>query len=221
LMLAGVGIHSPISVRIDPDVKVDVDTTIEAGVYLSGKTVIGSGSVVGAYSIITDSTVADRVTIKPCTVVTESVIEEGASVGPFAHLRPGSHIGAGARIGDFVEVKKSRIGRLSRANHLAYIGDATVGEDVNLGAGTITVNYDGVNKHQTVIGDRAFIGSGSELIAPVEIGPEAFVAAGSTIHDHVPAGALAIARSRQSVKPGWMIERNRKLKRSGALKRKH
>jgi bifunctional UDP-N-acetylglucosamine pyrophosphorylase/glucosamine-1-phosphate N-acetyltransferase len=141
-------------------------------------------------------------------------------VGPFAHLRPGSHIGAGARIGDFVEVKKSKIGRLSRANHLAYIGDATVGEDVNLGAGTITVNYDGVNKHQTIIGDGAFIGSGSELIAPIEIGKEAFVAAGSTIHDHVPAGALAIARSRQSVKPGWMIERKRKFKGSSPLKRK-
>lgn len=212
LMRAGVSIHSPATVRIDPEVQVGADTSLEAGVYLNGKTVIGSGCIIGAYSIISDSIISDGVTIKPSSVITESRIAAGASIGPFAHLRPGSEIGEGARIGDFVEVKKSRIGRLSRANHLAYIGDATVGEDVNIGAGTITVNYDGVSKHETLIGDRAFIGSGSELIAPVQVGAGAFVAAGSTIHDHVPAGALAIARARQSVKPGWMLDRTRKLK---------
>lgn len=220
LMLAGVTIHSPETVRIDPDVNVAADTTIEAGVYLNGRTVIGGGCVIGAYSIITDSVLEDSVTIKPSTIISESRIGPGASIGPFAHLRPGSQIGAGARIGDFVEIKKSKIGRLSRANHLAYIGDATVGEDVNLGAGTITVNYDGVDKHETVIGDRAFIGSGSELIAPVRIGDDAFIAAGSTIHDHVPAGALAIARARQAVKPGWMVERTRKLKSTKSTEKK-
>ena len=214
LMIAGVTIHSPETVRIDPDVTVGADSTIEAGVYLNGGTKIGPECVIGAYSIVTDSQLAARVTVKTSCVITESQVDDGASVGPFAHLRPGSQIGAGARIGDFVEIKKSRIGRLSRANHLAYIGDATVGEDVNIGAGTITVNYDGVNKHQTIIEDGAFIGSGSELIAPVRIGRGAFVAAGSTIHDHVPANALAIARARQSVKPGWMVARVRKLKKT-------
>lgn len=220
LMLAGVSIHSPHTVRIDPEVAVGADTTIEAGVYLNGRTVIGSGCVIGAYSVITDSTVADSVTIRTSSVIAESNIERGAMVGPFAHLRPGAQIGEGAHIGDFVEVKKSKIGRRSKANHLAYIGDATVGEDVNIGAGTITVNYDGVNKHQTLIADRAFIGSGSELIAPVEIGEGAFVAAGSTIHDHVPAGALAIARARQAVKPGWMLERTRKLQQAKSASKK-
>jgi bifunctional UDP-N-acetylglucosamine pyrophosphorylase/glucosamine-1-phosphate N-acetyltransferase len=219
LMLAGVTIHLPESVRIDPQVQVGQDSTLEAGVYIRGQSVIGSKCVIGAYSVITDSTIDDEVTIRVSSVITESKIERGAQVGPFANLRPGAHICEGAHIGDFVEVKKSKIGRRTKANHLAYIGDATIGEDVNVGAGTITVNYDGVNKHQTLIGNRAFIGSGSELIAPVEIGDEAFVAAGSTIHDHVPAGALAIARARQAVKPGWMVERTRKLKQAKSARK--
>jgi bifunctional UDP-N-acetylglucosamine pyrophosphorylase/glucosamine-1-phosphate N-acetyltransferase len=150
------------------------------------------------------------VTVKPSCVIAESRIATGASIGPFAHLRPGNWIGPDARIGNFVEVKKTRVGRGSKASHLTYLGDATVGEDVNIGAGTITVNYDGEKKHPTVIEDRAFIGSGSELIAPVRVGRNAFVAAGSTINEEVPPGALAIARARQTNKPGWVAERKKK-----------
>jgi bifunctional UDP-N-acetylglucosamine pyrophosphorylase/glucosamine-1-phosphate N-acetyltransferase len=210
LMLSGVTIHFPETARIDPDVAVGPDSEIEPGVSLLGRTRIGKNCRIGAWSVITDSELAGNVTIRPSCVITESKVAEGASVGPFAHLRPGADIGPQARIGDFVEVKKSRIGRGSRALHLAYIGDAVIGKNVNVSAGTITVNYDGVNKHQTIVEDNAFVGSGSNLIAPVRVGRNAFVAAGSTITDEVPANALAIARSRQTNKPGWVKKRRRK-----------
>jgi len=210
LMLSGVTIFAPESVRIDPDVSVGADTEIEPGVMLLGVASIGKNCRLGAYSVITDSELGDNVTIRPSCVITESRIAKGASVGPFAHLRPGADIGEQARVGNFVEVKKARLGRRSKASHLTYLGDATIGNDVNVGCGTITVNYDGAHKHQTVIEDNAFVGSGANLIAPVRIGRNAFVAAGSTITDDVPANALAIGRARQTTKPGWTTRRKKK-----------
>ncbi|MGH9786630.1 MAG: bifunctional UDP-N-acetylglucosamine diphosphorylase/glucosamine-1-phosphate N-acetyltransferase GlmU, partial [Terriglobia bacterium] len=210
LMLSGVTVIRPETVLIDPDVEVGADTVIEPGVALLGRTRVGEGCRIGAGSVITDSELDAGVTVKPSCVIAESKIATGASVGPFAHLRPGNLIGPDARIGNFVEVKKTRIGRGSKASHLTYLGDATVGDEVNIGAGTITVNYDGEKKHPTVIEDRAFIGSGTELIAPVRVGRNAFVAAGSTINEEVPPDALAIARARQTNKPGWVPERRKK-----------
>jgi len=210
LMLAGVTLLRPETVLIDPDVEVGPDTVIEPGVALLGRTRVGEGCRIGACSVITDSDLAAGVTVRPSCVIAESRIATGAMIGPFAHLRPGNWIGPDARIGNFVEVKKTRVGRGSKASHLTYLGDATIGDEVNIGAGTITVNYDGEKKHPTVIEDRAFIGSGTELIAPVRVGRNAFVAAGSTIHEEVPPGALAIARARQVSKPGWVLERKKK-----------
>jgi len=211
LMLSGVTLLQPANIVLDPDVEVGADTVIEPGVSLLGRTRVGEGCRIGAHSIITDSELADGVIVKPSCVITESKILDGASIGPFAHLRPGNEIGPQAKIGNFVEVKKSRVGSRSKASHLTYLGDATVGEDVNVGAGTITVNYDGEKKHPTVIEDHAFVGSGTELIAPVRVGRNAFVAAGSTINEDVPPGSLAIARSRQVSKPGWVAGRKKKL----------
>jgi bifunctional UDP-N-acetylglucosamine pyrophosphorylase/glucosamine-1-phosphate N-acetyltransferase len=151
--------------------------------------------------------VADDVTILDYTIVIDSTIRTGAAVGPMAHIRPHSEVGPSARVGNFVELKKTSLGKGSKANHLAYLGDATIGSGVNIGAGTITCNYDGVNKHKTVIDDGVFIGSDSQLVAPVTVGKDAYVAAGSSITGDVPAGSLALARSRQIVKEGWATKR--------------
>lgn len=210
LMLAGVTIHAPETVRIDPEVRAGTDSEIEPGVILRGRTRIGKNCRIGAYSVITDSVLSDDVTIRPSSVILESRIARGATVGPFAHLRPGAEIGVEARVGNFVEVKKSRLGRGSKASHLTYLGDAVIGDEVNVGCGTITVNYDGVHKHQTVVEDNVFVGSGANLIAPVRIGRNAFVAAGSTITEDVPANALAIGRARQATKPGWATRRRKR-----------
>jgi bifunctional UDP-N-acetylglucosamine pyrophosphorylase/glucosamine-1-phosphate N-acetyltransferase len=212
LMLSGVTIWSPETVRVDPDVVVDADTEIEPGVILLGNTRVGKNCRIGAYSVIENSVLADDVTIKPACVITESRIADRATIGPFAQLRPASHIGAGTKIGNFVEVKKSRIGSGSHASHLTYIGDAIVGNHVNVGAGSVFVNYDGVNKHQTIVENGAFVGSGARLIAPVRVRRRGFVAAGSTITDEVPANALAIARARQVNKPGWVTRRKKNAK---------
>jgi bifunctional UDP-N-acetylglucosamine pyrophosphorylase/glucosamine-1-phosphate N-acetyltransferase len=209
LMLSGVTIQAPETVCIDPDVLVGGDTEIEPGTILRGRTNIGKNCRIGAYSVIADSTLADNVVIRASCVITESRIATGAAVGPFTHLRPGADIGEGSQIGAFVEVKKSRIGRGVHAHHLAYLGDATLGDRVNVGAGAITCNYDGVKKHQTIIEDHVFLGSGSELVAPVRVGRGAYVAAGSTVTDNVPAESLAIARARQAVKPGWVTRRGK------------
>jgi bifunctional UDP-N-acetylglucosamine pyrophosphorylase/glucosamine-1-phosphate N-acetyltransferase len=158
---------------------------------------------------VTDSRIGERVLLRPYCVVTESEIEEGATVGPFAYLRPLTHIGPAARIGNFVELKKATIGRGSKVPHLAYVGDATVGAGANIGAGAIMVNYDGVAKHQTTIGDGAFVGSNVNLVAPVTIGDGAYVAAGSTITKDVPPDALAVERSQQVVKEGWAARRRK------------
>jgi bifunctional UDP-N-acetylglucosamine pyrophosphorylase / glucosamine-1-phosphate N-acetyltransferase len=163
--------------------------------------------VIGAGSILRDVVVEEDVTLQPYTVARETRIAKGAIVGPFTHTRPGSEIGPGAHVGNFVELKKTRLGKGSKASHLSYLGDAEIGQDVNIGAGTITCNYDGRHKHPTRIGDRAFIGSDSILVAPIEIGDDAYVAAGSTLTDPVPSGALALGRARQTNKEGWVARR--------------
>jgi bifunctional UDP-N-acetylglucosamine pyrophosphorylase/glucosamine-1-phosphate N-acetyltransferase len=210
LMAAGVTIVDPSSTWIGPDVTVGPDTVIHPNVHLEGRTRIGSACVINASVRIADSSLDDNVVVENFCVITESHIASGARVGPFAHIRPQSDIGEGAHIGNFTELKKTTIGKGSKANHLSYLGDATIGEGVNVGAGTITCNYDGERKNQTVIEDGAFIGSDTQLVAPVRVGRGAYVAAGSSIVEDVPAGALGIARGRQENKPGWVEKRKRK-----------
>jgi bifunctional UDP-N-acetylglucosamine pyrophosphorylase / glucosamine-1-phosphate N-acetyltransferase len=210
LMAAGVTIIDPATTWIGPDVTVGADTVIHPGVHLEGRTAIGANVVIQPNVRIVDSTVADGVKINSFCLIVESQIGPGASVGPFAHLRPQSVVGQDVHIGNFVELKKTSMGRGSKANHLAYLGDATIGERVNVGAGTITCNYDGTAKHPTVIEDGAFIGSDSQLIAPVRVGKDAYVAAGSSISEDVPAESLAIARGRQVNKVGWVQKRRAK-----------
>jgi bifunctional UDP-N-acetylglucosamine pyrophosphorylase/glucosamine-1-phosphate N-acetyltransferase len=209
LMAAGVSIVDPASVWIGPDVEVGRDTVIHPNVHLEGRTRIGEGCEINASVRIVDSTIDDGAVIHNFCVILESHIRAGAQIGPFAHLRPLCDVGEGAKVGNFTELKKTTLGRGSKANHLSYLGDATIGERVNVGAGTITCNYDGRHKYPTVIEDGAFIGSDSQLVAPVRIGKGAYIAAGSSIVADVPAGALGIARSRQANKDGW-VERKMK-----------
>ncbi len=209
-LAAGVTIVHPEITYIDAGVVIGPDTTVQPGTVLRGRTRIGSGVTIEPGAILTDTTVADRALIRAYSVITESEVGPGARVGPFAHLRPGSRLAADVRVGNFVELKKAALGPGAKANHLSYLGDATIGAGVNVGAGTITCNYDGAQKHQTVIEDGAFIGSDSQLVAPVTVGREAYVASGSTITDDVPPGALAIARSRQVNKEGWVAKRGPK-----------
>jgi len=209
LMAAGVTIVDPATTWIGPDVSIGADTILHPNVHLEGHTRIGAGCVIHASVRIVDSTLDDGVVINNFCVITESRIASGAQVGPFAHIRPHSDVGEGAHIGNFTELKKTVIGKGSKANHLAYLGDTTIGAGVNVGAGTITCNYDGEQKHQTVIEDGAFIGSDSQLVAPVRVGKGAYVAAGSSIVEDVPPGALGIGRAKQVNKPGW-VERRKK-----------
>ncbi|MEO7191728.1 MAG: bifunctional UDP-N-acetylglucosamine diphosphorylase/glucosamine-1-phosphate N-acetyltransferase GlmU [Vicinamibacterales bacterium] len=209
LMLGGVTLEDPSTTYVEAGVLVGEDTIIGPGVRLTGRTSIGARCRIHAGSRITSSTLGDDVTVLDHCVVVESAVEAHASIGPFAHLRPGSDVGAQARVGNFVELKKTRLGPRSKANHLAYLGDATIGADVNIGAGVITCNYDGVQKHHTLIDDGVFIGSDSQLIAPVTIGKEAYVGAGSSITENVPPGGLAVARARQTNKEGWAASRRR------------
>jgi bifunctional UDP-N-acetylglucosamine pyrophosphorylase/glucosamine-1-phosphate N-acetyltransferase len=211
LMLAGVTIEKPETVSIDSAAGIGIDTVVEPFAQILGATRVGEGCRIGACSIVRDSVLGDGVTVGPFSIVNASRVEDGAEVGPFARLRLDNHIEAGAHIGNFVELKKTRLGRGAKAMHLAYLGDSSVGADVNVGAGTITCNYDGVNKHRTEIRDGAFIGSNSTLVAPLEIGPGAYTAAGSVITETVPANALAIGRARQSVKPEWVTRRKQRL----------
>jgi bifunctional UDP-N-acetylglucosamine pyrophosphorylase/glucosamine-1-phosphate N-acetyltransferase len=203
LLDAGVTIFYPHTCVIDSDVEVGADTVIEPFVQLLGSTRIGEDCRIRSYSVIGNSAVGDRVTVRPGTIMEDARVGAGAILGPYSHLRPGSEVGEGAHVGNFVETKKIKLGKGSKANHLSYLGDAEIGEGVNIGAGTITCNYDGVNKHKTVIEDGVFIGSDSTLVAPVKIGRGAYVAAASCITDDVPADALAFGRARQSVKEGW------------------
>jgi bifunctional UDP-N-acetylglucosamine pyrophosphorylase/glucosamine-1-phosphate N-acetyltransferase len=203
LLEAGVTIFYPHTCVIDSDVEVGVDTVIEPFVQLLGKTKLGADCRIRSYSVIGNSILGDRVTVKPGTIMEDSRVGVGAVLGPYTHMRPGSEVGENAHLGNFVETKKIKLGKGSKANHLSYLGDAEIGEGVNIGAGTITCNYDGVNKHQTVIEDGVFIGSDSTLVAPLKIGRGAYIAAASCITEDVPGDALALGRARQSVKEGW------------------
>lgn len=215
LMIGGVTIEKPETVTIDSGVEIGIDSIVEPFAQILGKTRIGDNCRIGACSIIRDSQIADDVEIGPFTIVGTSRMEKGAHAGPFSRLRMDNHIGAGAHIGNFVELKKTSIGEGSKAMHLAYLGDSKLGAGVNIGAGTITCNYDGVHKHATVIGDGAFVGSNATLVAPVHVGEGAYTAAGSVITDDVPADALAFGRARQSVKDGW-AKRKREARNAGA-----
>jgi bifunctional UDP-N-acetylglucosamine pyrophosphorylase/glucosamine-1-phosphate N-acetyltransferase len=203
LLEQGVTIFYPHTCVIDSDVEVGADTVIEPFVQLLGKTRVGADCRIRSYSVITNSVIGNGVMVRPGTIMEDSRVGEGAVLGPYSHLRPGTEVGEGVHVGNFVETKKIKLGKGSKANHLTYLGDAEIGEGVNIGAGTITCNYDGVNKHTTVIEDGVFIGSDSTLVAPVTIGRGAYVAAASCITDDVPADALAFGRARQSVKEGW------------------
>ena len=207
LMAAGVSIYRPETCTIDNDVEIGADTIVEPFIQVLGRTRIGSDCRIRSFSVISDSQIANNVVVRPGCIIDQSTIAAGAQLGPYAHLRPGSEIGENAHVGNFVETKKTRIGRGAKANHLTYLGDSDIGAGVNVGAGTITCNYDGVNKHMTVIEENAFIGSDSTLVAPVRIGKGAYVAAGSTITEDVPADALALGRSRQVTKEGWARQR--------------
>ena len=211
LMDAGVTIQLPETVLIDPDVSAGEDTVIEAGVQLLGKTKLGARCSVKTGSVIVDSVIGDDVKVEPHSLIVESRLEDGATVGPFARLRVGTHVKSGARVGNFVETKKAVIGEGAKVPHLTYLGDAKVGAKTNIGAGTITCNYDGFEKHATTIGRGVFIGSDSVLVAPVRIGDHAYVAAGSTITENVPDDSLGIGRGRQVNKPGWASKKRREL----------
>jgi bifunctional UDP-N-acetylglucosamine pyrophosphorylase/glucosamine-1-phosphate N-acetyltransferase len=211
LMDAGVTMILPETILVDADVEVGADTVVEPGVQLLGATRVGAGCTIQTGSVISDSLLADGVRVRQHCVVANSRLAEGVVVGPFAHLRDGAELRHGARVGNYVEVKKSVLAEGVKAMHLTYLGDATVGKSSNIGAGTITCNYDGMRKNPTRIGERVFVGSGTELVAPVQVGDGAYIAAGSTITEDVPADALAVARERQAVKPGWAAERRAKL----------
>jgi bifunctional UDP-N-acetylglucosamine pyrophosphorylase/glucosamine-1-phosphate N-acetyltransferase len=203
LLDAGVTVFYPHTCVIDSDVEIGADTVIEPFVQVLGNTKIGADCRIRSYSIIGNSVVGDGVLVRPGSIMEDSRVGAGATIGPYSHLRPGSEIGEGAHVGNFVETKKIKLGKGSKANHLSYLGDAEIGESVNIGAGTITCNYDGVNKHKTIIEDGVFVGSDSTLVAPIKIGHGAYVAAGSSITEDVPADSLALGRARQSVKEGW------------------
>jgi bifunctional UDP-N-acetylglucosamine pyrophosphorylase / glucosamine-1-phosphate N-acetyltransferase len=211
LMDNGVTIYKPETVLIDCDVAVGEDTIIEPFVQLLGETAVGQDCLVRSYSVLSNTRVGDQVRINHGTLAEDSVIGEAAIVGPYSRIRPGSEIGPEAHVGNFVETKKVKLGRGAKANHLTYLGDAEIGERTNIGAGTITCNYDGVNKHRTVIGANAFIGSDSILVAPVSVGDGAYVAAASCITKDVPADALGITRPEQQIKEGWASRKRAKL----------
>jgi len=207
LMLAGVTIEKPETVTIDAAVHMGIDCTVGPFAQILGPSEIADDCEIGACSIIRNCVLAAGVKIEPFTVIADSRIEAGAHIGPFARLRMNNVVAANAHIGNFVELKNTRFGDGAKASHLTYLGDSEIGDHVNVGAGTITCNYDGVNKHKTRIGANAFIGSNSTLVAPVEIGDDSYVGAGSVITDTVPSGALALGRGRQVVKEGWVAKR--------------
>ncbi len=218
LLDAGVTVVAPDRVYIEPEVFVGADSLIEPGVVLLGKTRIGKGVRVQAGCVVENCRVDDGAHLKPYTVLTDSHVRRGAILGPFAHLRPEVDVGEDARIGNFVEMKKTRFGKGSKANHLAYIGDSFVGKKANIGAGTITCNFDGIAKHTTVIGDGVFVGSDTQFVAPVTIGKGALIGAGATITGDVPPYALALSRSEQKNIADWVIRRMPELLKKAGLK---
>jgi len=203
LMLAGVTIRMPDTVLVEDGVRVAADVDIEPGASLRGSTVIGRGSVIGQGSIISDSRIASGVTVKPYSILEGAIVETGAVVGPFARLRPGTVLGKRARVGNFVECKKTVMGKGSKANHLSYLGDGVIGKDVNVGAGTIFCNYDGFSKHTTVLEDDVFIGSDTQIVAPLTVGRGSYVATGTTLTRDVPPESVAMSRVRQETREGY------------------
>jgi bifunctional UDP-N-acetylglucosamine pyrophosphorylase/glucosamine-1-phosphate N-acetyltransferase len=212
LMSAGVTIEDPATTYIGRDVAVGADTRLHPAVALEGSTTIGSRCDIHSGVRIVDSTIGDDVTIYNHCVITNAAVASGASIGPFAHLRQEASVGERARVGNFVELKKTALGPGSKSMHLSYLGDATIGADVNVGAGTITCNYDGISKNPTIIEDGAFIGSDTQLVAPVTIGKGAYVGSGSTIRDDVPPGALAVSAGKQRTIEGWAQNRKKPSK---------
>jgi bifunctional UDP-N-acetylglucosamine pyrophosphorylase/glucosamine-1-phosphate N-acetyltransferase len=204
-LLAGVTLINSASITIDETVELQPDVIIEPQTHLRGKTVIKSGSRIGPGSFIENSELAENVTVQ-YSVVIDSLVQAGTRIGPYAHLRGHAKVGANCRIGNFVELKNTQLGDRTNVSHLSYLGDTTAGTQVNVGAGTITANYDGVKKHKTIIGDRTKTGSNSVLVAPITIGNDVYIAAGSTVTEDIPDDSLVIARSRQVVKPGWKMK---------------
>jgi bifunctional UDP-N-acetylglucosamine pyrophosphorylase/glucosamine-1-phosphate N-acetyltransferase len=209
LMLAGVTIEQPESVTIDMDVEIGQDTVLESNVRILGTTTIGADCNIGTGTILESMTISSGVKIHPYSYLTQSRIASGAEAGPFARMRANSQVDEGAQVGNFAELKNTHLGAGSKAHHVGYLGDTTIGEKTNIGAGTIVCNYDGVKKHPTKIGSGAFIGSNSTLVAPVEIGDDSYVAAGSVITHEVPKDSLALGRARQTVKEEWAAKRRR------------
>jgi bifunctional UDP-N-acetylglucosamine pyrophosphorylase/glucosamine-1-phosphate N-acetyltransferase len=207
LMKKGITFVKPDSSIVHSTVSIGRDTVVYPGAFLEGFTKIGRSCVIYPGTRIVGSVLGDKVIVKDSTLIEDSRIGSGSVIGPFAHLRPGNRIGRDSKIGNFVEVKKSQIGNGLRAAHLSYLGDSIIGNEVNIGAGTITCNYDGINKYKTVIGSGAFVGSDSQLVAPLKIGKGAYVAAGSTITRDVPDEALSISRPKQKILRGWKKRR--------------
>ncbi|QJB42959.1 bifunctional UDP-N-acetylglucosamine diphosphorylase/glucosamine-1-phosphate N-acetyltransferase GlmU [Dolichospermum flos-aquae] len=204
-LLAGVTLIDPASITIDETVELQPDVIIEPQTHLRGKTIIQAGSRIGPGSLIENSELGENVTVL-YSVVTDSIVQSQTRIGPYAHLRGHAKVGANCRIGNFVELKNTQLGDRTNVSHLSYLGDTTTGTQVNVGAGTITANYDGVKKHRTIIGDRTKTGSNSVLVAPITLGNDVYIAAGSTVTEDVPDDSLVIARSRQVVKPGWKMK---------------
>jgi bifunctional UDP-N-acetylglucosamine pyrophosphorylase/glucosamine-1-phosphate N-acetyltransferase len=211
LMRAGVGVRDPERLYVEPGVEVGRDTTLGPGVELRGKVTIGQGCVIEQGVVISDCVLGDRVHVKPYCVLSESTVGSGVQIGPWCHVRPGSTVEDDAHLGNFVEIKKTRMGRGAKANHLTYLGDADVGARVNVGCGTITCNYDGYQKYRTVIEEGAFIGSDTQLVAPVTVGAGAVTAAGTTVYRDVPAGALALTRPEIAFVEGWAARKREKM----------
>jgi bifunctional UDP-N-acetylglucosamine pyrophosphorylase/glucosamine-1-phosphate N-acetyltransferase len=219
LMAAGVVVEDPTTTQVGLDVTVEADAVIRPFTFLEGRTHVAAGAMVGPFARLQDTRIGAGAQVLDHCLLRESVVEAGAVIGPFAHIRPESHVAARAKVGNFVELKKTRLGEGAKAPHLSYLGDATIGAAANIGAGTITCNYDGHTKSPTRIGPGAFVGSDVTLVAPVTVGEGAYVGAGSVITDDVPAGALALGRGRQVVKPGWAEERARAREKERAGKR--
>jgi bifunctional UDP-N-acetylglucosamine pyrophosphorylase/glucosamine-1-phosphate N-acetyltransferase len=213
LMDAGVTLDDPATIYVDSPVTIGADSRLHPNVSVEGRTAIGGNCDIHSGVRIIDSQIGDRVTILNHCVIRDAVVEDDAQIGPFAHFRAGVSVGQNARVGNFVELKKSRLGSGSKAMHLAYLGDASIGSGVNIGAGTITCNYDGASKHPTIIEDGAFIGSDSQLIAPITVGKDAYVGTGTTVRENVPAGALAVSAGKQRNLEGWVAERKTKKAR--------
>lgn len=213
-LLAGVTLKDPDTTYIDEEVTIGKDTVIGPNTQLCGKTVIGSGCRIDGSAFLTDTVIGDQVHLRFSVVLTSCRVERGALIGPFAHLRPGTELGANVHIGNFVEAKEAKLGEGTKANHLTYLGDVTIGRETNIGAGTITCNYDGFHKYKSVIGDRVQVGSDTTLVAPIKLGDDVYVATASTVRHDVPAGALVYNHREEKIREGWTEQKRRKMKGS-------